>query len=78
MIQTSEGAIDIGDYTASLLSFDPTEMRLQLDFSSPLSVSVGSELDKLECVITSPNLFISKETALPVDASSEISTTVPR
>ena len=61
-----------------MMSYSSDNIELKLDFESPLSVSIGSEADKLKISFLRAELFISKESGRTIGQNTILTKKIPK
>lgn len=49
-----------------------------MDFKNPLSISQGDTRDNLRLKVVNPDMFVSKNTGMPMTIETELAATIPK
>lgn len=72
--------VDAKNYSVTLMNWTAYEMKFQIDFDSPLSISKGEDSNALSISINDPSYFVSKANGLSIskeESNKIIKETVP-
>ena len=72
--------VDTANYSVTLVNWAALEIKFQIDFDSPLSISKSGASNKLSISVNDPSYFVSKANGLSIskkESKKEIQETIP-